>query len=386
MKFPSIPFSFAVLTLVLAAAPAHAQFHAIFRGATEAINQVGSKIGTKVMGADQPKDLQAERDAYFANADKQTAGMDPATKVQIMNTLNLAWSGVERSVLLANAQAQAAKDAPWLDFTKIAKEAAGGMATQIGIGAIGSSGVGDLLGSATMDGVINGMGGRSASASIAAAQMNRPTRASTADVGSALGAGMQAGATQAVVGGVSNAVGSAVSGLMGKVGFGGPKEKEFEVTDAVSTTLFFGKHPAQVEGKDLYRENGFLGWQRIDVATDKSAEAYAPITGQGPARASVFNINLETGKVVAAFRVLNAKPAEFTKVVEAYTKKTGSEPRFSSSGSVLRAVWQCGSFVTADETRLSAGWSVVAGQTFSDLAAAAGTPVAAAPVATPAAH
>ncbi|ABM96939.1 hypothetical protein Mpe_B0161 (plasmid) [Methylibium petroleiphilum PM1] len=364
----------AVAAVALAAfSPAsHAQLLGIFNGVTSMVNQATGKIGNKLTGGESAKDLQAERDKFFAQFEQQSAGMDPAAKVQLRGTMEKSWGMAENALLMSNAQAQAAKDAPLVDFKKVAADSMGGFATQVGMNSVfGGAGLGDVLSSATMDGVINGMGGQSGSAQAMASRAGSPGLLGTADVGSAVSSGVTAGATRAAAGTVTNSVSSAVGGFMGKLGFGGPRE--FEATDAVHPLTFFGKHPGELDAKDLYRENGFLGWKRIDASADLGAEAYAPITGQGPAKASVFNFDKATGKVIVAFRVLAVAPTDFSKVIEAYSKQLGAQPRYASTGSVLRAVWESGVFVAADSTKISAGWSHLVPQAY----AAAGTPVAA---------
>jgi hypothetical protein len=44
--------------------------------------------------------------------------------------------------------------------------------------------------------------------------------------------------------------------------------------------------------------------------------------------------------------------------LETYLKKKAT---YASSGHTLRAVWEDGSFVTADATRVCVGWSMLAG-------------------------
>lgn len=363
--------AFAAVALALFSPASHAQFLGIFNGVTSAVNQITGKIGNKLTGGESAKDVQAERDKFFANFAQQSAGMDEASKAQLRGTMEKSWSMAENALLMSNAQAQSAKDAPLVDFKKVAADSMGGFASQVGMNSVfGGAGLGDVLSTAMMDGVINGLGGQSGSAQAMAARAGSPGLLATGDVGSAVYAGVSSGATRAAASTVSSGVSSAVGGFVGKFGFG--EAREFEATDAVHPLTFFGKHPSELQAKDLYRENGFLGWKRIDASADLGAEAYAPISGQGQAKASVFNYDKATGKVIVAFRVLAVAPTDFNRVIEAYSKQLGAAPRYASTGAVLRAVWKSGVFVTADATKISAGWSHLVPEVY----AAAGTPVA----------
>jgi hypothetical protein len=370
----TLAFASIAALFVVASQPAHAQFMGVFQGATSIFNQVTGKLGNKVMGGERAKDLQAERDAYFANADKQTAGLDADSRRQLLGTIEKSWALAENAILLSNAQAQAAKDAPLVDLKQVAKDSLGGFATGVSIASIGATGVGDVLTSAAMDGVINGFGGQSSSAGAAVSRSLHPGLAGTSDVGTAMANGAQAGVTKAAAGAVSGSVSSTISGIAAKFGFGGPAP--LEIGDAVNPLRFFDKHPGELLAKDLYRENGYIGWKRIDGSTAVGAEAYAPVTGKGAARAAVYNFDKETGQVTAAFRILNATPVDFNKVIDGYTKMLGAEPRYASSGAMLRAVWENGAFVTADETKVNAGWSRQAGVTYTQVAPAAAATVA----------
>ena len=48
---------------------------------------------------------------------------------------------------------------------------------------------------------------------------------------------------------------------------------------------------------------------------------------------------------------------DFVAAVEGYTKLLGAEPQYSNSANVIRAVWPSGAFVSADESKLTSGWS-----------------------------
>lgn len=355
---------------LFASSAAQAQFLGIFNGVTSAFTQVTGKLGNKITGGEKAKDIQAERDKFFSTAEAQMAGLDPAARQQLQATMAKSWSMAENSLLLANAQAQRAKDAPLIDLKQVARDTVGGLGAQVGMNSVfGGAGLGDVLKTATMDGVINGMGGQS-SAGVATASRSGNYAAINGSLEGAVTGGVQAGANAAVAQGVTSSVSTGVSGLLGKLT--GRGNSTFEASDATNPLSFLGKHPSELVGKDLYRENGFLGWKRIDASADLGAEAYAPITGDGPAKAAVFNYDKTTGSVTAAFRVLNADPGQFTNVVEAIAKQLGAAPRYASTGSVMRAVWESGAFVAADSAKVSAGWSAIVPQAY----AAAGSAVA----------
>jgi len=344
----------AALGLCLVSTASHAQFMGIFNGVASAVNQVTGKIGNKITGGETAKDIEAERQKFFSQFETQTAGMDAASKQQLMVSMEKSWGLTENALLMSNAQAQRAKDAPLLDIKQVALDSVGGFAAHAGLSAGLGGGLGDVMRSATMEGVIDGLGGPATGA--ATMRPGLPV-AAAGDLGEATAAGITTGATGAVSKTVTNSVSSTVGGWAGKLGLGGAKSANFEATDALSPVLFLSKHPAELRAQDLYRENGFLGWKRIDASTDLGAEAYAPIAGDDRVKAAVFNYDKSTGLVIVAFRVLAVGPTQFTQVVEAYSRQLGAAPRYASTGSVLRAVWEGGAFVTADAEKVSAGWS-----------------------------
>lgn len=350
-----------IVTLLCAGAlvvPAHAQFLGILNGVTSVLNQATGKLGNKLTGGEQAKDIQAERDKFFATSDAQLAGLDPAARQQAQATLLKSWSFAENAMLLSNAQAKRAKDAPLVDFKQVARDAAGGLGVQVGMASVfGGAGLGDIVKSAAMDGVVSGVGGGESNSGVAVAQR----RISPLGTGMSLEGAVTAGASTAVAKTVSSSVSSGVGGLLGRLTGGAG---DFQASDEVHPLQFLGKHPSALSAKDLYRENGFLGWKRIDASAELGAEAYAPITGDGPAKAAVFNFDKGTGLVTAAFRVLSVEPAKFNAVVESYAKLLGAEPRYASTGAVLRAVWESGAFVSSDATKVNVGWSTLVPQAY----------------------
>jgi len=292
-------------------APAHAQFMGIFQGVSNAIGQVAGKVTNRAL-AGNGEDVQAAYDKFFGQIDAQTAGMNEASKRQHRAVLEKQWPTLENVILLKNAQIQREKDAPLLDVKQVAGAAIGGVAVQVGMNNasfFGGGGMTDVMRSAAMGGILDGA---QTKVTDAITKAGSATPASAADL-------------------------------------------EFNPGAAVNPLIFLGKHPSDLQAKDLYRENGFMGWKRVD--SGKGAEAYAPITGEGQAHAAVYNFDPHTGAIKAAFRVLSASPVAFTTAVAAYSKMLGAEPRYASAGSVLRAVWESGAFVTADSAKLSAGWS-----------------------------
>lgn len=344
------------MALWLVPSGAHAQLNGLLGGVASVFGQVTNSVGGKLMASSQAVDLQAEREKFFASFDAQSAGMPASSKKQLLATMEATWQSAESAYLIENMRVQQAKDAPWVDFKKVAVDAVGGAAAQASMtSAFGSVGLADVMKSAAMDGVVVGVGGRPGAA------VSQVPRAAVAAEGTSFGvaakAGVEAGATDVASKTVTSAVGSAVGGLVRKLGFGGVTASAgFEVSDAVNPLVFLGKHPSELLAKDLYRENGFQGWKRIEMSEKLGADIYAPIAGEHPSRAAVFNYD-KTGAVIGAFRVLNAPINEFSSVVSALSKQLNEPARYASTASALRAVWSSGAFASADASKISVGWS-----------------------------
>lgn len=316
----------------------------IFQGVTNVLTQVTGKIGNKVMGGETTKDLQVERDNFFAQLEVQTAGMSPEGKRAFLHSAEQQWGMAENAILMSNAQAVASRDAPLVDVGQAATAALGGVATQIGFSSIGGSDLGQVMTSSALRGIVGGVGGQ-------AGQVYVPQ----AYGGNDLGAVAAAGVTNAVGSGVSAGVGSFVGGLLGGNKGGAAGSRPFKEAKAVDPRDFFGVHPRDMNAKDLYRNAGHYGWKRVETAA--GAHAFAPITGKGVARGAVFNFDPSTGVVSAAFRVLALQPIDFGSVVAAMNEHLGQPARFASADTIMRAVWEEGHFVINDGARITVGWS-----------------------------
>ncbi len=326
----------------------------IFSGVGNIFSQTTGKIGSAVTGGDKLANLEEERQKYFVTTEQQLAGMDMASKKQLMVTIEKQWGMVENAFLMQNMKAQQAKDAPLIDLGQVFKASVGGVASTIGMGGGMGGGVGDVLAGATLEGLVAGATDTAPvnSAGIRAGIMAGNGYGGVISPASA-GSVVTGAATSAVAGGVS----SAVSGMFGNLLRGGnTAQPEFKFPEKADPTKFLGVAPSTLLGKDLYRENGYLGWKRIDGSQAQGAEAYAPVGGDPSIKAAVYNFDKNTGAVTAAFRILTVAPTEFTKVVEALNARMGQSV-YASTGSTLRAVWPDGSFVAADEAKVTVGWS-----------------------------
>ena len=339
------------------ALPSHAQgqlIGGIFSGLGNIITQTSNKIGSSVTGGDKLANIEEERTKYFLTTEKQLAGMDPASKKQLMVTLEKQWEMAENALLMQNMKVQQAKDAPLIDFGQVLKASASGVASTVGMGSAMSGGVGDILTGATLEGLIAGATDTAPvnSAGVRAGIMSGVGYGGVITPASP-GAVVTGAATTAVAGGVSNAVSNIFSGVLR-----GDKaaQSEFKFPEKADPTKFLGVAPSTLMGKDLYRENGYLGWKRIDGSQAQGAEAYAPVGGDPNIKAAVYTFDKQTGAVTAAFRILTVPPTEFTKVVQALDAQMGPS-RYASTGSILRAVWADGSFATADQSKITVGWS-----------------------------
>lgn len=318
----------------------------VFQGATSVFNQVTGKLGNKLMGGEKARDIQAEHDKLYANFEAQTAGMDPASKRQLAASMDKAWASVEDAILMSNAQAYRAKNAPLLDFKKVAADSMGGFATQTGMNSVlGGAGMTGVMRSATMNGIVDGLGGKPTGSRNTWVPMTNPMAAPSVGAAATSAAG--------------NATGKAIGSMAGNSAksYGNGSDEEFEVTDDVNPLLFLGKAPSELTWGDLYRENGFIGWKRIEK--QPGAEAYAQITGPDRVKAAIFNFSPKTGEMKAAFRILTVDPTQFNSVVTSMSNEFG-EPHYASSGSMLRATWPNGAFVTSDMEAIIVGWSALA--------------------------
>jgi hypothetical protein len=333
------------ILLMTAAAPAQAQFMGVFQGISNVLTQATGKIGNKVMGGETTKDLQVERDNYFAQLEVQTAGMSPAAKKSFLQSAEQSWGMAENAILMSNAQAVASREAPLVDLGQVATAAIGGVATQVGINSIGGSDLGQVMTSSAMRGIVGGVGGQPS-------QVYVPQAYGGADIGAVATASV----TNAAGASVSTGVGNLVGGLFGRGKDSAPAVgAPFKEAKAVDPRDFFGHHPRETNAKDLYRNAGHYGWKRVETTT--TAHAFSPITGKGVARAAIFNADPHSGAVIAAFRVLAVQPVQFGSVVVAMNEHMGQPARFASADSIMRAVWEDGSFVINDGARVTVGWS-----------------------------
>lgn len=149
------------MALWLVPSGAHAQLNGLLGGVASVFGQVTNSVGGKLMASSQAVDLQAEREKFFASFDAQSAGMPASSKKQLLATMEATWQSAESAYLIENMRVQQAKDAPWVDFKKVAVDAVGGAAAQASMtSAFGSVGLADVMKSAAMDGVVVGVGGR----------------------------------------------------------------------------------------------------------------------------------------------------------------------------------------------------------------------------------
>jgi hypothetical protein len=338
------------------AIPAQAQFLGLFQGVISATNQVTSKVGKSIMGADKPVNLEEERNKFYGSTEAQMAGMDEATKRIMRTKLQSSWQMVEQSFLVRNAEAYKSKMGPLIDLKQIAASALGGLAVQANIGAIGAStGLTGVLSGATMDGILAGVGAQSTSFNPNAA------RVLTTPYGNNVSTAVGAAASNTISSIVSTAISTSTQKILADSQVAADM-KTYDINELNHPLVFFDKHPSELSLKDLYRENGNLGWKKIDSAA--TAEAYAPVVGDEMSTAAVFNFDADSKIINAAFRILKASQMDFISIVQGVSKTLQAQPRYASQGDVLRAVWQNGAFVTADPTKVTVGWSHLVPQTF----------------------
>jgi hypothetical protein len=345
----------ALITLGCAVQPAHAQlFGGILSGVTSVVNQVGSKVGSSLSSA-KPQDIEAERDRFFGTLDKQLAGVDPVSRQQLKETASAQWSTAEHALLIQNAQLQKQKDGPLVDFGKVARDAAGGASSQLGMNSMfGGAGIGEVVGGSALEGLVAGVAdttpvnGRAMRANVLATGM-----------GPANPAALATGVSAAVTSGVGATVGTTVGNMARQVMGAGQAAYAFPA--AADPRSFLGQEPGRLAARDLYREHGFIGWKLVEGTPAGGAAAFAPVLGDDHVKLAVYTVDKQSGAVNAAFRVLKVPASDFTKVVEGLETYLKKKATYASSGHTLRAVWEDGSFVTADATRVCVGWSMLAG-------------------------
>lgn len=340
--------------VITAAVPAHAQLGllgavggALVSGVGSAFGQVADKVTDKITGGDTPADLQAERDKVFGALETRGAHLDEASRASMRRGAEASWVQIEYSLLMRNASIQAKKDAPLLDLMQVGKDMVKSAAASAGVSAaIDGNGLGNVLQSAAMDGVVNGLGSASNTANVSV-QMGalRPT---------GLGDLATSGTNAVLGGGVKAGVSAAVASIIKR---DPPAKSAVVISEKTHPLQFLGKHPSELKAEDLYRENGFLGWKRVEWNPKSAVQAFAPVAGTWEAKGAVYTADTNTGKVVAAFRVIPGNAGDFVAAVEGYTKLLGAEPQYSNSANVIRAVWPSGAFVSADESKLTSGWS-----------------------------
>ncbi|WP_228536107.1 hypothetical protein [Noviherbaspirillum malthae] len=361
-----------VVTACLAATvivpSAHAQFLGVFQGVINAANQVTGKLGNRIMGGENAVNLEDERTKFNRSVESQLAGMDDATKRILQPKLEASWAMAEQGFLMRNAQAYRSKLGPLIDFKQVATSALGGVALQANMGGalLGNNGLGEVLSGATMNGILTGVGAQSTGFDATGARMAASAMGSTAagtipNIQGNVAAAVTATATSAVTTAVSGAVSSTTQQILRDSQLSA-SSKTYEINELNHPLNFFEKHPSELVKGDLYRENGNIGWKKIEGSS--TAEAYAPVAGDDVATASVFNFDPTSQKITAAFRILKATQMDFIPVVQGISKALQAQPRYASQGSVLRAVWENGAFVTADTAKLTAGWSLLVPQTY----------------------
>ena len=341
-------------TLCLTSHAASAQLGSIrtANGVTSAISSVGSGLGKKLFAKDKRVDIEAEREKFFGNIDAQTAGMDPAQRQQLMGKMEQQWASIESSLLIANMQATREKNAPLLNVKQLALDVAEATVLDSQIGAI-TGGSTEILSASAIQGVVEGLGGDT-SPTPTVWSMGTPMGIGGMSVGDVA----SSAASSTVAGGVQEVTAELVKKMTTQSE--SASYAKIELGDEIDPLEFLGKHPSAILPKDLYREIGFIGWKRVEL--NDATEIYAPVIGDKLIRASVYQTDLASGRIVSAFRVLNGTALSFGPLVDQISAKHKLTARYASSGDSLRAVWPNGVFLTADTKQMYLGWSEQARQ------------------------
>lgn len=355
MKLKTSAVIAAMFTAGLFAPSAQAQMlGALISGMGSALTQVVSKAGSALV-RQNPADLEVEREKFYANLEKQAAGLDPTSRQIFLNGAAEKWTTAENAFLLQNARLHAEKQGPLIDFGRVAKDAAGAASAQFQMtGAIGQSGISEVVGSSALSGIVSG-------ATDTPAANPYELRAGVYNYMTTGTGGMADRVNSNVNAAVATGVGSAVSGAVRQAMAGGGSATPFKFPEAADPRSFLGKQPSALSARELYREHGFVGWKMVDGSLEKGAMAFSPVAGDEHVQAAVYSFEPRTGAINAAFRVLTVAPAEFMNVVQGLEAFVRQKARFASSGNTLRAIWDDGTFVTADATRICVGWSQLVG-------------------------
>ncbi|MFM0341989.1 hypothetical protein [Paraburkholderia fungorum] len=133
-----------------------------------------------------------------------------------------------------------------------------------------------------MNGIIDGVKGKQTTTPT----YNRATYNQTSTLTNAMTSGATTAAGNAAGSVISNTVSSAIGKLSGQLG--SSDAGEYTITEANDPGVFFGKPPAEIDAKDLYRENGFLGYKHLDNGGVKGTDAYAPVAAREQALQAGF--------------------------------------------------------------------------------------------------
>lgn len=343
-------------------------------GLLKAGTNILSNATGKLFNTDKPTDIEAEHEKFMGQFEETTKGMSDADKAGLRRTFDAQWDAIEGRLLVRNAQVAHQKSAPIIDLKAAALDVAGATAlgANLNAGVFGDAGIGSLMQSAALNGVVDGLGGQG-TANQTAGIIGMRSNASAMGAMSAglvpnVGAMAQTAAVQAVAAPVTNAVSGKVSAWVG--GFLGGQTAPAGINESVAPTNFFGKHPQELTRASVKREAGLIGWKRIQKADDGALEVYAPVMPEDAFKAVVFTFD-QAGAVVGAFRMLKGGLTDFRPYADEAGKMVGTSPTFAGGDGVLRALWSDGTFLAADATTMSFGWSVAAKNNFGNLVAAA---------------
>lgn len=141
-------------------------------GLLKAGTNILSNATGKLFNTDTPTDIEAEHEKFMAQFEETTKGMSEADKAGLRRTLDAQWDAIEGRLLVRNAQVAHQKSAPIIDLKAAALDVAGATAlgANLNAGVFGDAGIGSLMQSAALNGVVDGLGGQGTANQTACAQ------------------------------------------------------------------------------------------------------------------------------------------------------------------------------------------------------------------------
>lgn len=317
---------------------------------SEVFSQLSGKLVNKVVDG-EGYNLTDEYNKFQAKLD----AADPAYRDKIKAQAEAEWRLSEEVYLRKNAQIKASDDLPLIDLQRVAGAGVKGIAQSFaggmgGVATLNTTGaMTDMIGYSAINGVGDALSGSSQSTPVHSQAFSFANTYPGAN--SPLFASVTAknAVSDATTKTSSNVATKLISSFTGK-------SDEFKFTKIMRPDDFFGKSPNGLQSGDLYSLNGYYGFRRV-VNTDQ-AQVYQFVQDHPTVVSVTYLIDPQTKAVVSAFKDLKGVSVlKFKDVVDAVSKEKQSSPIYASNENSIRAIWNDGSFVAADQAKVMLGWS-----------------------------